>query len=1183
MRQVQKSWQLKSIVWILTVTLLTHGFIFVAPQTVPAAYAVTQDNFRWRLNDGNEVNASWAAAENTIIEDFGHGESRRLRMGVSNPGSETEFLESLAKSIDLGEDYFWPAVIDQAKGFAYFGTYTQPCQIIKVRLSDFTRVGSLQFPVGENECSSAVIDSANNYAYFGLGTKPGKVVRVNLTTFSHGGTLALNNNEDFLEAATIDTVAGYAYFGTRTSPGRIVKIDLSTFSRVDAITLSSGENNLLSAASDSAYLYFGTNTSPGRVIRIVKNTFVRDAAITFNSGESFLYRALVDESAGYVYFTTFTFPGQLIRVSLNGFYRDSALTLNSGENSIVSAVIDTSDAVHYAYLGTSTSPGQVIKINLSSFSRVAATTLNTTEPHLFAAVMDTANDFIYFGTYQNVPGKIIKVRASDLTRLDSLSSGNGGQNRLGAGVVDSNGVYGYFGTDTQPAKVLKINLSNLSIVSSLTLPSGEEGIQSAVLDEGAGFVYFGTNSSPGKIIKIRLSNLTRVTALTLSSGEDKLNGAAIDVSGTTHYAYFATYTAPMIIVKIDLTSFSRVATLTMQSGEDRNYGAAVLDANNGYAYFGTYTSPGQIIKINLSNFTRNSAITLNSGENNLNSAVIDTINSAAYFSTFTAPGQIVKINLGNFSRADALVLNSGENYPGDGVIDVANGFAYWGTFWEFPSRIIKIRLADLSRVNTLTLANGEDRLWTAVMDPHGGYAYFSSYTNPSVIHKISVAPKYEFQLQYTGKNEDEQCADLTDWLDVPADAAAEEHFQMYSSGIPVSNATPTTNVLNGLTDGNVSFHSGYVMTSNPKTPAISLGESEFTEIEFSVQTTEFSKPYGLYCFRLTNAGQPLDSYAVYGEAMDPTIDPTINNKVLLSRLAANTDANFYLEFTLQNEFDAGTLTINFPSQFTLYESSEGSVIGHGCLDQFDIDNTNKIITARKGNSETCPTTEPIWLSGALIRTPATPGAYSINWTNDDPGRAVVYILDSDQVTITSNVDPVLTFDIDTSTSTSAETSSPYTVDFGTLSPDATNVSGEGLINYILLDLDTNATGGAVVTIGNVNGASGLISTSSLDDTVDSATDNMATGIENYGFCVQQVSQTLGTLAKSGNYTSGTCADTADGNAVKGLSTSAASIIFSEGPIAGGRAIISGSAAISTLTEAHDDYTDALIFVASAIF
>jgi hypothetical protein len=77
---------------------------------------------------------------------------------------------------------------------------------------------------------SAVMDSANGFAYFGTLTAPGKVVKVGLSNFTRVGVVTLSNGEDDLSSAVIDTNQGFAYFGTSTAPGRIIKVDLSNAS-----------------------------------------------------------------------------------------------------------------------------------------------------------------------------------------------------------------------------------------------------------------------------------------------------------------------------------------------------------------------------------------------------------------------------------------------------------------------------------------------------------------------------------------------------------------------------------------------------------------------------------------------------------------------------------------------------------------------------------------------------------------------------------------------------------------------------------------------------------------------------------------------------------------------------------------------------------------------------------------
>ena len=65
--------------------------------------------------------------------------------------------------------------------------------MVKVRLSDFTRVAALTLNTGEDGgLFSAVIDTANGFAYFGTWTSPGIVVKVRLSDFTRVAALTLN-------------------------------------------------------------------------------------------------------------------------------------------------------------------------------------------------------------------------------------------------------------------------------------------------------------------------------------------------------------------------------------------------------------------------------------------------------------------------------------------------------------------------------------------------------------------------------------------------------------------------------------------------------------------------------------------------------------------------------------------------------------------------------------------------------------------------------------------------------------------------------------------------------------------------------------------------------------------------------------------------------------------------------
>ena len=83
--------------------------------------------------------------------------------------------------------YWYKGLVTEPKpklnGFAYFGTYTYPGVVVKVRLSNLTRVGAFTLNSGEDRLRSAVIDQPNGFAYFGTLTDSDKIIKVDLFDF----------------------------------------------------------------------------------------------------------------------------------------------------------------------------------------------------------------------------------------------------------------------------------------------------------------------------------------------------------------------------------------------------------------------------------------------------------------------------------------------------------------------------------------------------------------------------------------------------------------------------------------------------------------------------------------------------------------------------------------------------------------------------------------------------------------------------------------------------------------------------------------------------------------------------------------------------------------------------------------------------------------------------------------
>lgn len=194
----------------------------------------------------------------------------------------------------------------------------------------------------------------------------------------------------------------------------------------------------------------------------------------------------------------------------------------------------------------------------------------------------------------------------------------------------------------------------------------------------------------------------------------------------------------------------------------------------------------------------------------------------------------------------------------------------------------------------------------------------------------------------------------------------------------------------------------------------------------------------------------------------------------------------------------------------------------------------------------------------------------------------VGIADNDQVNVTATVDPSLTFDLDTATDGATENGPSYAVVLGTITTSSAKVSGTtDSVNLITLEADTNAPSGVVVTVRNVNGANGLVSTSVSADDIGSTDGAIVAATENYGLCV--ATSGLSGFVRASPYSTGSCALNTETNDIQGLTTGGENIVSTSGPVASAHAEVVVNAAISGTTPAHADYTDTLTFVATATY
>lgn len=170
----------------------------------------------------------------------------------------------------------------------------------------------------------------------------------------------------------------------------------------------------------------------------------------------------------------------------------------------------------------------------------------------------------------------------------------------------------------------------------------------------------------------------------------------------------------------------------------------------------------------------------------------------------------------------------------------------------------------------------------------------------------------------------------------------------------------------------------------------------------------------------------------------------------------------------------------------------------------------------------------------------------------------------------STISPTLSFDIDVASSNS-ESSPPYTLNIGTLTPSTVTTSSD----KVWVDLTTNATAGGMVF---VYGANSGLSSSVASATITTATADLTGATSGYGARSNTVSETSGGPMQAVSPYNGAS------NNVGLLDTNKRLIFDSSGsPVSSGRTSFELKAKSSNITPAATDYSDLITVIAVGSF
>ena len=488
------------------------GFAYFSTSSTPAAI------YKIRLSDFNLANSLVVGEPLGATPLIDPTTGLSYWPTESDPGSVLRVrLSDMALTGNLtlkpGEASPNSGIIDPSEGYVYFGTQGTrglSSEIVKINVANFKRTATLALAPYESLLflsAAGMIQTeavGGTFAYFGTYTTPSYIIKVRLSSMNRVGTLKLQQGEQAFDNSVIDTAAGFVYFGSDTVFGTgsatsaISRIRTSDFSDAGTLTLNPGEGPLCSAVIDTTngFAYFGTDTSPSKIIKVRLSDFSRVGAVTLNTGEDFACTGVIDTLNGFAYFGTLSSPSSVVKVRLSDFTRVGAVTLAPGEDALISSLIDV--GAGFAYFGTEGFPGIISKVRLSDLTEVGSLTLNSEEDLPFAAAIDPAGGFAYFGTLE---ASIVRIRLSDFSENMTLTLSGCCLFNLASVVLDVSRGFGYFGGE---GFIAKVQLSNLTEVGSISTPSPNDFLTSASIDVAAGTAYFGVFSSPAKVYRVSL-------------------------------------------------------------------------------------------------------------------------------------------------------------------------------------------------------------------------------------------------------------------------------------------------------------------------------------------------------------------------------------------------------------------------------------------------------------------------------------------------------------------------------------------------------------------------------------------------------------------------------------------------------------------------------------------------------
>ena len=322
-----------------------------------------------------------------------------------------------ALALHPGENVVTAAVYDPIRDVAYFAVADTDFRyslemasgtLVRVRLSDFKRTGTLKLRAGENAIHAALLDAAGANGYLGIYGDPNRdvpaqVVHVNLSQWRRVGSAPLGKQEFGISSAIWGTSDGEAYWGTLY--GSIVRMNLPSMTATAALSLQR-ENNAFQCGvtdPDGQTGYFGT--ASGNVMKIRLSDFLPLGNVSVSQAQAGFRAVVADPSGRYLYWAAEGMPGRIVRLSLERFQISGILEIPDEKDFVAAFVGPKSGTASFITGGQNPS---IIEVDLETFQETGRLPLSESDGSAHCGFYSSKEQAVVVGM-DGEPAQLVKV------------------------------------------------------------------------------------------------------------------------------------------------------------------------------------------------------------------------------------------------------------------------------------------------------------------------------------------------------------------------------------------------------------------------------------------------------------------------------------------------------------------------------------------------------------------------------------------------------------------------------------------------------------------------------------------------------------------------------------------------------------------------------------------------------